>query len=109
MLMILWVGTRLRRQRLHGWLGQIPDGHGRQIGKAQIQNARRQPKSPPVAADVAQRLQREQDAPGAGAGQAAARGYFSERLLGRCGAEAGDDLQAPRKGLHVAVAGRGAF
>ena len=73
----------------------------------QVKDARRQPEPLAVALHIAQRLQRQQDAPGARARQARAAGHFTQGLLGRGGAERADHLQPARKRLHVAVTGFG--
>jgi hypothetical protein len=73
--------AHLLHQVFHHRLGQVPERHGRQVGKAQVEDARRQAKQLAVTFHIAQRLQREQDAPRAGAGQAGVRGHLAQRLL----------------------------
>ena len=63
----------LLHQRFHHRLGAVPDRHRREVGKAQVEDARRQREELAVALHIAQRLQREQDAARAGAREAAWR------------------------------------
>lgn len=51
----------------HYRFGQIPEGHRRQIGEAEVENLRRQLKETPVGLDIPERLQRQKDAARAGA------------------------------------------
>src|SRR2546427_37403 len=86
-------------------LGEIPDRGGAEVGKAQFHDARGELEQLAVTLHIAQRLQRQQDAPGPGAREPRARRHLAERLRRRLGAERADHAQAARKGLHIAVAG----
>lgn len=94
-----------RGQLFHHGLREIPERHRRQIGEAEFENLRREPEQPAVGLDVAERLQREQDAARARAREAGGRRDFGQRLLGTLRIERADHREAARKRLDVGIAG----
>ena len=96
--------ARLLGHFLHVRQRQVPQRRGGQVGVAQLQDARREREPAVLDGDVAQVLQRQQDAR-AGARQAGHGRDFGQRHLRAVGAERPDHGQAAREGLHVAVAG----
>jgi hypothetical protein len=53
----------LLHQRLHHRLGAVPDRHRREVREPEVEDARREREELAVGHHIAQRLQREQDAP----------------------------------------------
>ncbi len=96
--------AHLLHQVFHQRLGQVPQRQRRQVGKAQVEDARREAKELAVTFHITQRLQREQDAARPGAGQAGVRRHLAQGLLGCAGAEGADHFQPTRERLHIAVA-----
>ena len=64
--------AHLFHQVFHQGVGQVPERQRRQVGKAQVEDARCEAKELAVTLHITQRLQREQDAARPGAGQAGA-------------------------------------
>jgi hypothetical protein len=89
----------------HHRLGQVPERHRGEVGESEIKNLGREAEEAAFKADITQADQREQDAAGAGAGQARGLGDFGERLLRAFGIERANDGQPPRKGLDIGIAG----
>ncbi|CAM2137905.1 hypothetical protein PT2222_100021 [Paraburkholderia tropica] len=92
------------REFFHDRLGQIPERHRREVREAEVENLGREPEQPAFGLDVAERLQREQDAARARAREAGGGGDVGERLLGVRGVERPDHGESARERLHVGVA-----
>jgi hypothetical protein len=97
--------ARLLGHFFHVGQRQVPQRRARQVGVAQLKDARGQRELAVLDRDVAQVLQRQQDAARAGAGQAGHGRDLGQRHLGTIRAERPDHGQAARKRLNVAVAG----